>query len=179
MPVIKRYSNRKLYNTQTRHYVTLEDIASMIQTGEDVLVTDHVSGEDLTTMTLAQILLELEKQPGGMFPGAVFEKIIQNGQENLPTYRKAIQGILNPTALVNDSINERLSALLTQGKITSQEYDHWKDLLLPETPLDNQSDCAMSEAEVQGIQEKISELENEIARMQSNMRTEVENGSSS
>ncbi len=165
LPVIKRYSNRKLYNTQTRHYVTLEDIATMIQAGEDVLVTDHVSGEDLTTMTLAQILMELEKQPGGVFPGAVFEKIIQNGQEKLPTYRKAIQSILDPSSFVDEAIVERLKDLLDQKKINPQEYDQWKSLLLPEIPSSILPESEMSASEVQDIQAKISELEKEIARM--------------
>ncbi|MCB0135660.1 MAG: polyhydroxyalkanoate synthesis regulator DNA-binding domain-containing protein, partial [Caldilineaceae bacterium] len=66
MPVIKRYPNRKLYDTESKRYVTLEHIAQMIQQGEDVIVTDHESGEDLTNLTLSQIIFEQEKKGSGL-----------------------------------------------------------------------------------------------------------------
>src|SRR2546428_461573 len=56
--VIKRYSNRKLYDTQESRYVTLEEIEEMIRAGREIAVVDAASGEDLTSVTLAQIILE-------------------------------------------------------------------------------------------------------------------------
>ena len=56
--VIKRYANRKLYDTQHSRYVTLEQIAEMVREGEDVRIIDNTSKEDLTSVTLAQIILE-------------------------------------------------------------------------------------------------------------------------
>jgi polyhydroxyalkanoate synthesis repressor PhaR len=55
--VIKRYQNRKLYDTQQSCYVTLEDIAKMIRNNEDVLVIDNKSKKDITSSTLTQIIL--------------------------------------------------------------------------------------------------------------------------
>ena len=60
--VIKRYANRKLYDTQHSCYVTLEQIAQMIRDGEDVRIIDNNSKEDLTSVTLAQIIFEEEKK---------------------------------------------------------------------------------------------------------------------
>ncbi len=62
MPLIKRYPNRKLYDTEAKRYVTLENITEMIQKGEEVQVVDYESGEDLTNLTLTQIILEQEKK---------------------------------------------------------------------------------------------------------------------
>ena len=58
MPVIKRYSNRKLYDTDAKHYVTLEDLANFVRKGEDVQVVDYTTGDDLTSMTLLQVIFE-------------------------------------------------------------------------------------------------------------------------
>ena len=56
--IIKRYANRKLYDTQESRYVTLDQISHMIRAGEDVQVLDNNSKEDLTSVTLAQIIFE-------------------------------------------------------------------------------------------------------------------------
>ncbi len=56
MRLIKRYSNRKLYDTQEKRYVSLGDVAALIRAGEEVQILDHQSGEDLTAATLARIL---------------------------------------------------------------------------------------------------------------------------
>jgi len=56
MPVIKRYPNRKLYNTASKQYITLGEIAILIQQGIDVTVVDYASDEDLTSATLVQII---------------------------------------------------------------------------------------------------------------------------
>jgi polyhydroxyalkanoate synthesis repressor PhaR len=60
--VVKRYANRKLYDTTTSRYVALDDIAALIRGGEEVEVTDNESGADLTAVTLAQIILEEERR---------------------------------------------------------------------------------------------------------------------
>ncbi len=56
MRLIKRYSNRKLYDTQEKRYISLRDVAALIRAGEEVQILDHQSGEDLTATTLARIL---------------------------------------------------------------------------------------------------------------------------
>ncbi len=56
MRTIRRYSNRKLYDSKDKHYVTLSDVATAVRSGEDVQVTDHVTGQDITAQTLAQAI---------------------------------------------------------------------------------------------------------------------------
>ncbi|MEZ4271936.1 MAG: polyhydroxyalkanoate synthesis regulator DNA-binding domain-containing protein [Myxococcota bacterium] len=60
--IVKRYANRKLYDTERSCYVTLDDIATMIKVGDEVQVIDNKSGEDLTSVTLAQIILRRRRR---------------------------------------------------------------------------------------------------------------------
>jgi polyhydroxyalkanoate synthesis repressor PhaR len=61
---IKKYANRRLYNTGTSTYVTLEDLAVMVKKGEDFVVEDAKTGEDITRSVLAQIIFEQENKEG-------------------------------------------------------------------------------------------------------------------
>ena len=61
---IKKYANRRLYNTGTSSYVTLEDLATMVKAGEDFVVYDAKTGEDITRSVLAQIIFEQENKEG-------------------------------------------------------------------------------------------------------------------
>ena len=80
--IIKRYANRKLYDTQRSRYVTLDQIAAMIRAGEDVKIVDNNSKDDLTALTLTQILFEEEKK-GGFLPLAALRNIIQSGGQSI------------------------------------------------------------------------------------------------
>jgi polyhydroxyalkanoate synthesis repressor PhaR len=78
--VIKRYSNRKLYDTQESRYVTLEEIEEMIRTGREISVVDAASGEDLTSVTLTQIILENERNHRASLPSAFLHQLIKYGE---------------------------------------------------------------------------------------------------
>lgn len=80
--VVKRYANRKLYDTQRSRYVTLEQIAEMIRAGEDVRIVDNNSKDDLTAITLTQIIFEEEKKQS-FLPLSALRNIIQSGANNL------------------------------------------------------------------------------------------------
>lgn len=78
--VIKRYSNRKLYDTQESRYVTLEELEEMIRAGREIRVVDASTGEDLTSVTLAQILLENERAHRAALPTALLHQLIKHGE---------------------------------------------------------------------------------------------------
>jgi polyhydroxyalkanoate synthesis repressor PhaR len=89
--VIKRYTNRKLYDTVESRYVTLDEIAQMIKGGAEVKIIDNRSKEDLTSVTLAQIIFEEEKKRSQMPLGALRE-IIRHGGESLASfYQEKVQ----------------------------------------------------------------------------------------
>ena len=85
MLIIKRYLNRKLYDTQARQYITLERIANLIRQGVQVRVVDHESGEDLTAITLAQVITEQEKKRSGSVPSTALADLIASGAERRNT----------------------------------------------------------------------------------------------
>lgn len=80
--IIKRYSNRKLYDTERSKYVTLEEIADMIKAGDEVTIIDNKSKADLTSATLAQIIFENEKRDSRM-PLGMLRNLIQTSGEAL------------------------------------------------------------------------------------------------
>ncbi|MPZ59222.1 MAG: polyhydroxyalkanoate synthesis repressor PhaR [Rhizobiales bacterium] len=76
--VIKKYANRRLYNTGTSTYVTLEDLATMVKQGEDFVVYDAKTGEDITRPVLAQIIFEQENKEGqNLLPIAFLRQLIR------------------------------------------------------------------------------------------------------
>src|SRR3569833_2409888 len=80
--IVKRYANRKLYDTQLSRYVTLEQIADMIRSGEDVKIVDNNSKEELKAITLTQIIFEEEKKQS-FLPLSALRNIIQSGANNI------------------------------------------------------------------------------------------------
>jgi polyhydroxyalkanoate synthesis repressor PhaR len=75
---IKKYANRRLYNTGTSTYVTLEDLAVMVKKGEDFVVEDAKTGEDITRSVLAQIIFEQENKEGqSLLPIAFLRQLIR------------------------------------------------------------------------------------------------------
>jgi len=93
--VIKRYANRKLYDTAESRYVTLEGIAEMVKQGIEVRIVDNRSKGDLTSATLAQIILEEEKKRSRM-PLEVLRDIIRNGGESIGGFlRREVQPRVN------------------------------------------------------------------------------------
>ena len=91
--VVKKYANRRLYNTETSSYVTLDDLAAMIRDGRDFVVYDAKTGEDITRGVLTQIIVEQEGKGQNMLPTAVLRQLIglygDNLQSLVPRYLEA------------------------------------------------------------------------------------------
>ena len=84
--LVKRYGNRKLYDTSESRYVTLEEIGRWVKAGEEVKILENDTGEDLTAVTFAQIILEEERRKSGLLSLRMLRDIIQHGEA-------ALQGI--------------------------------------------------------------------------------------
>jgi polyhydroxyalkanoate synthesis repressor PhaR len=121
MPIIKRYPNRKLYNTAAKQYVSLEGIAEMIRQGQEVQVVDHATGEDLTTLTLTQIIVEQEKQQSGFLPRSVLTGLIQSGGHTLASLRRSLTVPLDLFRQVDEEIERRLQKLVGLGELAEGE----------------------------------------------------------
>src|SRR5260221_12553344 len=87
---IKKYANRRLYNTGTSTYVRLEDLAEMVKSGEDFTVFDAKTGEDITRSVLTQIIFEQENKGQNLLPITFLRQLIRfygdSIQNLIPTY---------------------------------------------------------------------------------------------
>lgn len=84
--IIKRYQNRKLYDTDASCYVTLDEIAEMIQQGEEVMVVANRDQKDITAATLTQIIFEKQKRSDSPIPIATLRHIIQQGDGSFGSF---------------------------------------------------------------------------------------------
>jgi polyhydroxyalkanoate synthesis repressor PhaR len=90
--VIKKYENRRLYDTTNSRYVNLEDIAQLVRQGADVQVVDAASGDDLTRIVLTQIIVENAKEPDSGFPLDLLRQMIMaSGKASKDSFLKYMQ----------------------------------------------------------------------------------------
>ncbi|MBI3457913.1 MAG: hypothetical protein HY002_19210 [Candidatus Rokubacteria bacterium] len=92
--LIKRYANRKLYDQSRSRYVTLEELEELIRQGREIRVVDAVSGEDLTSLTLAQIILENQRDRRSSLPTAFLHQLIKHGETWQEFVRESLQASL-------------------------------------------------------------------------------------
>lgn len=130
MILVKRYPNRKLYNTSAKQYITLQGVAQLIRDGEEVQIVDHATGEDLTAVTLTQIILEQEKKEGGFLPRSVLTGLVQSGGQTLSSLRRTLALPLNLRLHVDVEIERRLRSLVTSGQLTEEESAIMREKLL-------------------------------------------------
>lgn len=130
MPLIKRYSNRKLYDTKNNKYVNLDTIAQMIQHGEDVQVIDNVNGEDLTAVTFAQIIMERERKGSEFVPRTILIELIKAGEESINSIRQKLSATSDLIQKVDQEIATRLEVLIKRGEIAEEEAKKLRDQLI-------------------------------------------------
>lgn len=121
MPVIKRYPNRKLYDTEAKRYITLDGIAELIREGAEVQVVDHTTDEDLTAVTLTQIIFEQEKRQSGFLPKSVLTGLVRAGGDTLNTLRRNLNSPLELLKHVDEEIEKRLQTLVERGEMAKEE----------------------------------------------------------
>jgi polyhydroxyalkanoate synthesis repressor PhaR len=128
--IIKRYPNRKLYDTEAKQYVTLEGIGELIRQGKEVQVIDNASGEDLTTLTLTQIILEQERKQSGFLPHSVLTGLIRASENSLSSLQKGLRTPLGLFHQVDEEIRRRVQTLVKQGELDEKEGTTLLDKLL-------------------------------------------------
>ena len=117
--LIRRYDNRKLYDVRQRRYVVLDDLARMVGAGEEVRVEDRRTGEDLTAVVMAQVILEGVKQRTARIPGQVLARLVRLGfaRDGRRTWPDPA-----PAATQARQEAERIVAgLLARGRLTLDE----------------------------------------------------------
>jgi BMFP domain-containing protein YqiC len=104
--LIKKYANRKLYDTQTSRYITLEGISQLVREGADIQVVERDTGRDLTPLVLSQIVMGEEKRSESEAPGG--DNLHERGQALLDYVRRTIS---RPATIVSNEVERRRSDL--------------------------------------------------------------------
>ena len=154
--VIKRYQNRKLYDTQKSRYVTLDDIARMIRDQVHLVIVDNKTKADITASTLIQIIFDAEKKSDMYAPLSVLYEIIQTGNGSMSSYLAKLD-IFDPKK--EAPVQEYVYDLIAEKGPRS--YDNNKSSLLGEvhTPNDHQEATILTPGH-QNHLEKITPLTN-------------------
>ena len=118
--VIKRYDNRKLYDAQTRRYVTLGDLAEMVAGGLEVRVLDQRTGEDLTAAVLAQVILEGIKERTSSIPRGVLTRLIRLGVRGAERWGRWM-GPQEAAARARSEAERIVEGLIARGRLTLEE----------------------------------------------------------
>jgi len=115
--VVKKYANRRLYNTESSSYVTLEDLAGMVRQGRDFIVFDAKSGEDITRSVLTQIIVEEEAKGRNLLPESFLRQLIgfygDSLQSVLPRYLEfAMAGFARQQEQMRRSMEQAMGGFL-------------------------------------------------------------------
>jgi polyhydroxyalkanoate synthesis repressor PhaR len=190
--IIKRYANRKLYDTEHSRYVTLDQISEMIRQGDDVKIVDNKTKEDLTTVTLAQIIFEEEKKQRSFLPLGAMRNIIQSGGEWFAEAQRRVQSILpgkrhdkhddavNDVAPIDDDLPGDEAAVKKRSLASLREWvEHSKHRLEEwqkqvdskiRTAIDGISQAvspwASVNKDVRALAERIAELEAKLSELE-------------
>ena len=153
--VIKKYANRRLYNTETSTYVTLEDLATMVRSDRDFVVYDAKTGDDLTHGVLTQIIVEQESRPGGqtMLPIPFLRQLIRFYDDNIsrmvPSY---LQLSMETLVREQERFRSQFANALTSPTAAFEAYQDQarKNLVIFEQAMTMWSPFAASMAAQQG-----------------------------
>ena len=117
--IIKRYTNRKLYDTVESRYVTLDEIAEMVKAGVEVRILDNRTKEDLTSVTLAQIIFEEEKKTSKMSLRTLKDLIRHGGERAAQIVEDTQAELRGRVEAVKQAAEQRVQTLLKTGQQTS------------------------------------------------------------
>ena len=99
-------------------------IADLIREGEEVQIIDHASGDDLTTLTLTQIILEEQKKHSGLLSHSTLTSLIRAGEDRLSALQRSLQSSLNFWYQIDEEIKQRIQSLVRQGELTAAEGEN-------------------------------------------------------
>jgi polyhydroxyalkanoate synthesis repressor PhaR len=119
--VIKRYSNRKLYDLQQSRYVTLEALERLIAEGKEISVVDAATGNDLTSITLIQILLERERSRRVTLAPSLLHRMIKHGQAWQDLLQKSLRSSMEGIVSSQQEQDRIVKAWATQVGLTPRE----------------------------------------------------------
>lgn len=176
--VVKKYANRRLYNTETSSYVTLDDLAAMIRDGRDFVVYDAKTGEDITRGVLTQIIVEQEGKGQNMLPTAVLRQLIglygDNLQSLVPRYLEAAMASFSQQQdQMRDTLSKTMGGFIPfPGAVPDLQEVGKQNIAMMEramslfTPFARREENAPSD-ETEALKKEIETLKGELAALKS------------
>ena len=163
MHLIKRYPNRKFYDTEDKQYISLQGIASLVRAGEEIQVIDHKNGEDITTLILSQILREEERRDS-FLPQSLLTSLIRASSGGLEKLKRSFQASLKALEVLEDEVQENIDALVNKGEISLAEAQELREELLTRARLSQAT-----------LEQRISkEIEASLVRLRIPTRSDLE-----
>ncbi len=178
--VIKRYANRKLYDTMKSRYVTLKGLARMVRDGEELTVIDNESGDDLTAITFAQIILEEEKTRSSLVSVSFLRELIRSGGATVQDISdRATRGI-EVLGGITERAGERVRDVVGGGGRALEEGRHLIDDLVARPQeqfnelrswlresVDSARSSAVVQRELERVEKSLQSLENAVGLVRS------------
>ncbi|MDD5014205.1 MAG: polyhydroxyalkanoate synthesis regulator DNA-binding domain-containing protein [Atribacterota bacterium] len=180
--IIKKYSNRKLYDTKEKRYVNLSEVSRLIREGVDLKVIDNKTKEDITSLVLAQIIVEQEKSKNPMLPliFSPLKLLKRGGEEMLNLSKKMLLAGIGTLSLTKEKANKIAEDLIKRGELSKSESKEFvvdlldkaekeKDKLIekikPEIDKSLEKMNFASKKSVDNLEKKIDELGEKIDKL--------------
>ncbi|HQT62937.1 MAG: polyhydroxyalkanoate synthesis repressor PhaR [Acidocella sp. 20-57-95] len=171
--IVKKYANRRLYNTESSSYITLDNLAEMVRENRDFVVYDAKSGEDITRSVLTQIIVEEEGKGKAMLPTNFLRQLIgfygDNMQSVVPRYLdQAMSSFAKQQETMRAAMQKTVGAFMPPG----MEDVGRKNMAMMEramtlfTPFYREGDAQLGPQAVNEYQEEIMSLRAEVERLQ-------------
>ncbi|MEN3044181.1 MAG: polyhydroxyalkanoate synthesis regulator DNA-binding domain-containing protein [Candidatus Hydrothermales bacterium] len=130
--VIKKYSNRKLYDTEASKMITISELSNYVKDGIDFMVIDNETGDDITDLTLVQILMEIVKDRKEFSSAPyILREIIKSGKSAVIEFIKnSLIASINAISLTEQKAKEIVRTLIDKKKISEKEAEVLKNLLI-------------------------------------------------
>ena len=151
--LIKKYSNRKLYDLNRSRYITLEEIGDLIREGGRVKIIDAETQEDLTNITLVQILLEEEKRHN-LLPVSFLHQLIKYGEMYQDFFRQYLSSTLDAMVSVQRDAEKGIQKWAKLGR--------FGEIALPREPSTEETPSTSLKLELDSLKEKLKELEKKL-----------------
>ena len=128
---IKKYSNRKLYDTVEKNYVSMERLADLIKGGEEVIIEDNKTSEDITSSVISQLLARDKSESKGDVPSGVLVQLLRKGSGTVVNYAKKYLGLWQSAlTMAEDELDKLVSVLVKDKEISESEGGKLKTEIL-------------------------------------------------
>ncbi|MDE0306700.1 MAG: polyhydroxyalkanoate synthesis repressor PhaR [Albidovulum sp.] len=176
--IIKRYASRRLYNTESSDYVTLQDIAELIRSGRNVQVVDLKTGDDLTRQYLIQIIAEHEARGEQILPVDVLTEIVRSYSDHatiIPEFlRASFEAFQQNQQFMLEGLKQFGTPVVSVKDVHDRQKEFFERLIgswgigetqTSEKTSDSASDTVRNEDELLDIKRQLAELQSKVANL--------------